>query len=483
MQLKAIFRILGILIMIFSVNMLPPIIVALCYDEVGSISPFVKTFLISFVSGFLLWLLCYRGSHELKVRDGFLLTTLAWVVLSIYGAIPFMLTVSPHSFMNAFFESVSGLTTTGAEVFTGLNNWQHSLIFYHQQLHFFGGMGILILAVAILSFLGVGGMQLYRAESSGPVKDSKITPRVMNTAKLLWSIYIILTVFCAIAYWFIGMTAFDAICEAFSTIATGGFSIHDESFAYYNNLTVDAVAIFFMILAASNFGLHYLLIRHRRIAHYWQDLEFRVFICTLGMLSIVVTIMLLIYHIYPTLITSAVKGSFAVVSLISTTGFSDGTFGEWPTFVPFLIMFVTLIGGCASSTAGGIKVIRMALMQKAGLRELKRLLRPKVVIPIKIGEEVLSETILQGIFGFFIVYIMLYVLLLLSLVGAGTDITTAFGVLSACIANAGMGIGKASSNFSEINEASKGILVFAMLIGRLEIFTVLILFVPEFWRS
>ena len=363
MQFAAIFRILGMLIMIFSINMLPPIVIALSYGEVGGISPFIKTFIVSFVSGLLLWIACNRGSRELKVRDGFLLTTLAWIVISIYGAIPFIFTVSPHSFINAFFESVSGLTTTGAEVFTGLNNWPHSLIFYHQQLHFFGGMGILVLAVAVLSFLGVGGMQLYRAEASGPIKDSKITPRIMSTAKFLLLIYVGLTVCCALAYWFTGMTLFDAVCEAFSTIATGGFSTHDESFAYYNNLTVDLVGIIFMILAASNFGLHYLFIQQRRFACYWHDLEFRVFIIILFLVSLAVTIALVAYHIYPTALVAAVKGTFAVVSLVSTTGFSDGTFAEWPTFVPFLIMFVTLMGGCVSSTAGGIKVIRVALMQ------------------------------------------------------------------------------------------------------------------------
>lgn len=473
MRCAAVFKILGILIMIFSMNMLPPMLIAVGYEEVGGIMPFAKTFIISFVSGFLFWFLCHRSANELKVRDGFLLTALAWVLISIYGAIPFVLTISPHSFVNAFFESVSGLTTTGAEGFSGLNNWPHYLIFYHQQLHFFGGMAILVLAVAVLSFLGVGGMQLYKAETTDPLKDGKITAHIMHTAKLLWLIYLGLMLSCACAYWLSGMSFFDAICEAFSTIATGGFSTHDESFAYYDNLTVEVVGIIFMVLAASNFGLHYLCIQQRRFTCYWQDLEFRIFIIILFLVSLGVTIALMVHHIYPSMLTSAVKGTFAVVSLVSTTGFSDGTFSEWSTLVPFLIMFVTLMGGCVSSTAGGIKVIRVAFMQKASLRELKHLVHPKV----------LPETLLQGVFGFFSIYILVYILLLLALVGAGTDFTTAFGVLSACIANAGLAIGKASVNFSQINEISKCILVFAMLIGRLEIFTILVLFVPELWRS
>jgi len=482
MQIFAILRILGVLLMIFSLSMLPPMGVNWWYgDGVGS--TFFITFLVTLFTGFLLWTPCRHHCQEIKNRDGFLIVVLFWSVLSLFAAIPFLL--GKHlgvSFSDAVFESVSGLTTTGTNVFTGLDQLPHAMRYYRQQIEFLGGMGIIVLAVAIMPMLGVGGMQLYRAETPGPIKDSKLTPRIMETAKTLWYIYVGLMIACAAAYWLAGMTIFDAVCESFGTVSTGGFSPHDRSFGYYNSDLINMIATFFMFIGGINFALHYTFIRHRSIKSYWRDVEFKAFFYTLATTTLIVTGTLLVYDVYSDFWHALAQSLFAVVSLGTTTGFVAGNFSTWPTFIPYLIMMVAIIGGCAGSTSGGVKVMRVLLLKKQASRELKRLLHPRAALTIKFSDQILPEQVIQAIWAFVAVFIALFVVMLLLLLATGLDFTTAFGAVAACLSNAGASIGNVSSSFADVSTFGKWVLIVAMLAGRLEIFTLLILFTPEFWQ-
>lgn len=481
--MQNILRLLGILMMIFSFSMLTPVGINSYYWD-GTFEPFIISFVITFLAGFILWLLFRKQRKELKIEDGFLIVVLIWVILSFFGALPFLLAKLPDvTFTDAVFETMSGLTTTGANVFHHLDQMSHSILYYRQQLHLIGGMGIIVLAVAILPMLGVGGMQLYRAETPGPIKDVKLTPRITQTAKTLWYVYLGLIAFCALSYWLAGMSPFDAVGESFSTISTGGFSLHDASFSYYNSLTIDVIGSIFMLLAATNFGLHFAAIQGRSIKCYFKNTEFRVFIIIVAVITIVVMITLLSHNVYKNLGVAFVHAFLTTVSMESTTGYTDGNFSMWPTFVPFLLMFAAIIGGCAASTAGGMKVVRFTLLLKHAKSEFMRLLHPKAVISIKLGERTLSEQIIYSIWGFIAVYFGLYVILFFMLLATGLDVTTTYGTLSACITNAGAGIGKIDVTFDVLNTTSKWLMIFAMLAGRLEFLTILILFTPSFWKK
>ncbi|MCK4607846.1 MAG: potassium transporter [Gammaproteobacteria bacterium] len=483
MQTSVIFRILGLLLMMFSFSMLPPIAINWYYHD-GASYPFLLAFALTFITGLICWFPLRHKHAELKIRDGFLVVVLFWLVLSFFGALPFLFDhLHGITFTNAIFESISGLTTTGANVFHNLAAMPHDILFYRQQLHLLGGMGIIVLAVAILPMLGVGGMQLYRAETPGPIKDAKLTPRITETAKTLWYIYLTLIAICGLSYWLAGMSPFDAVCESFSTISTGGFSPHDASLAYYHSNTIDLICSLFMLLSAVNFGLHFAALQSRSVKTYWKNSEFRVYILVWLIAVIAVVTTLICHHTYQHISDDIVKGITNTTSLSATAGYSDGNFGAWPTFVPFLIMFMALVGGCAGSTAGGLKIIRLAIMSKQAKRELMRLLHPKAIFSIKLGGRTLPEQIVQAVLGFVAIYILIYVVLLMLTLATGTDITTAYGALSACITNAGAGIGKVSENFDTLNIASKWLMIVAMFVGRLEFLTVLVLFTPAFWRK
>lgn len=482
MQFAAIFRVLGIMMMIFSLTNLPPMLVSEWYHD-GLVTVFFITMAMTFFTGFLCWFPTRYSSKDIKNRDGFLIVVLFWSVLSFFAAIPFMLAHSLHvSFTDAIFESISGLTTTGTNVFTGLDSLPQAMRYYRQQIEFLGGMGIIVLAVAIMPMLGVGGMQLYRAETPGPIKDAKLTPRITETAKRLWYIYIGLTALCALGYWTAGMNLFDAVCESFATISTGGFSIHDASFGFYHNTSIYLVGTFFMLLGATNFALHFTFLRHYRLRNYWKDVEFRTFCWILLTATAVITTVLLAHHTYPNLWDSFVQSLFAVVSLGTTTGFVAGNFSTWPTFVPYLIMVVGIIGGCAGSTSGGFKVVRVLLLQKQSKREFQRLLHPKATLTIKFGDHVLPEYVIEAIWAFVSLFIVMFVVMVLLLLATGLDFTTAYGAVAACMSNTGAGIGKVALDFEVVNTFGKWVLIVAMLAGRLEIFTLLVLFTPTFWR-
>ncbi len=483
MQFKTIFRVLGLLLMVFSLSMLPPAAVALWYKD-GALWAFIEVFFITLVTGAMLWVSCRHAHKDLKTREGFLIVVLFWTVLSFFGGLPFIFAHHPHaSFTDAMFEAMSGLTTTGTNVFSGIDFLPHAIRFYRQQLQFLGGMGIIVLAVAILPMLGVGGMQLYRAETPGPIKDTKLAPRITETAKTLWYIYIALTIACALSYWLAGMTPFDAIGESFATVATGGFSVHDSSFAFYDSNTIDMIASFFMLLGATNFGLHYMFLGNRKLSTYWQDRELRAFLLILLVAIVLITAVLITDGIYKNDWSAIVDTIFTVVSLGTTTGFVTARFDTWPTFIPYLIMIIAMIGGCAASTSGGVKVIRVLLLKKQGFRELKRLLHPTAVIPLKFGGKILSNDVIQAIWGFVSVFILVFAILFLVLLATGLNVETAFGAVAACLSNAGASIGNVAVSFESISPTAKWTLIFAMLAGRLEIFSLLVLFTPTFWRK
>lgn len=481
MHYRVILRILGILLMVFSFTMLPPVFISWLYDD-GTLFPFALGFAITFVTGMLIWLPVYRVKQDLRTRDGFLITVLFWTVLGLFGAIPLMISDTPHlSVADAVFESLSGLTTTGATVMTGIDYLPESVLYYRQQLQWLGGMGIIVLAVAILPMLGIGGMQLYRAETPGPVKDSKLTPRITETAKALWYVYLSLTICCAIGYWVAGMNWFDAIGHSFSTVAIGGFSTHDASIGYFDSPVIEAICIFFMTISAVNFGLHFFAWRQHSITHYFRDPEFNFFIIGLLIIILITFTALITASIYPAM-EAFRKAAFMVVSVATTTGFATADFSSWPSMLPFLLFVAAFAGGCAGSTGGGMKVIRVVLILKQGYREIVRLVHPNAIIPVKLGSKAISDKVLQAVWGFFSVYLIVFVVMLICLMATGLDQVTAWSAVGATLNNLGPGLGDVAAHYGDISDTAKWVLCFAMLLGRLEVFTLLVLFTPAFWR-
>jgi len=403
--------------------------------------------------------------------------------LGFVGAVPFMLSENPHmTFTDSVFESMSGLTTTGATVIQGIDNLPPSIKFYRQQIQWLGGMGIIVLAVAILPMLGVGGMQLYRAETPGPMKDDKLTPRITETAKALWYIYLGLTVACALAYWLAGMSLFDAVGHSFATIAIGGFSTHDASMAYFDSAVIEAIAVVFMVIAGANFALHFRAWHRLTLRPYRIDAEFRTFVGLLAVIALVTSLYLYWSDVYTSLFEAARHGIFQTVSISTTAGFTTTGYHDWPNFLPVLLLFSSFIGGCAGSTGGGLKVIRVLLLSKQGMREIARLVHPNAVVPIKIGGNPLSGRVVDAVWGFFATYVAVFSLLMLALMATGLDQETAFSAMAASINNLGPGLGDVALNYGSITDSAKWILCAAMLLGRLEIFTLLVLLTPSFWR-
>jgi len=483
MQLIAILRIMGLLLMLFSITMLPPALIGFIYGD-GEAIPFAVSFIVILLLGTFIWLPVRRYRKELRLRDGFVIVVVFWLVWGFSGSIPFLLSEDPGlSFVDSVFESVSALTTTGATVITNIDPLPHAILFYRQQLQWLGGMGIIVLAVAILPMLGIGGMQLYRAETPGPIKDSKLTPRITETAKALWYIYLGLTIICAMAYWLAGMNAFDAIAHSFSTIAIGGFSTHDASIGYFDSTAIEAVAVVFMLLAGMNFSLHFFAWRSNSIKPYWNDPEVQTYLFVLFCVSIIISSFLIILGIYDSVGGAIQHGIFQVVSMGTTSGFTTTEFYNWPGFLPVLLIFISFIGGCAGSTGGGIKVIRCLLLYRQGVREITRLIHPNAMISVKVGNKAMPERVVNAVWGFFSLYVVSFSILLLMMMAAGHDQVTAFSAIAACMNNLGPGLGEVGANYAGINATGKWILCFAMLLGRLEIFTLLVLFTTTFWRN
>ncbi len=482
MKFFAVQKILGLLLTLFSFTMLPPVAVGLFYRD-GDVWPFFAAFVLILGVGLLTFLPVMRLHQELRVRDGFLVVVLFWTALGLAGALPFVLADQPNlSITDAIFESMSGLTTTGATVIVGLDDLPKAILFYRQQLQWLGGMGIIVLAVAVLPMLGVGGMQLFRAEMPGPMKDAKLTPRITETAKALWYIYAFMTVACALAYWGAGMSFFDAIGHSFSTVAIGGFSTHDASMGYFNSTLIEMIAVFFMLMAAMSFALHFVAFRRMDLRIYWQDSEFKFFIAVMTTVTAVTTLALFYTDTYITWDDAFTNGLFQAVSIGTTAGFTTAEFYYWPPFLEILLLFASFIGGCAGSTGGGIKVVRFLLLIKQGIREIERLIHPSAQIPVRIGGKSVNHRVVDAVWGFFSLYVASFVIMYLMLAATGLDLMTSFSAVAACINNLGPGLAQVGPHYAGLPDPAKWILCFAMLLGRLEIFTLLVLLTPTFWQ-
>jgi len=489
MNLPVVSRILGMLLGMFSLTMIPPMLVSWHFDDGGWLT-FLNGMGVILVAAAVFWLAGKPANSgmDLRLRDGFLIVALFWVVLGVAGSAPLIMSASLNiSITDAIFESISGLTTTGATILTGLDELPRSILFYRQMLQWLGGMGIIVLAVAVLPMLGVGGMQLYRAETPGPVKDHKLTPRITQTAKALYFIYAGITVACFAAYWIAGMDWFDALGHAFSTVAIGGFSTHDASIGYYaqighpNALMIEMIAVVFMLIGAANFSLHFLAWKNRSIKGYLQDPEFKAMITILLTVTAITVFYLFASGFYEGFTESMRKGLFQAVSIGTTTGFTTAKYSTWPGSLPVMLLLVSFIGGCAGSTGGGMKVIRWLLIYKQGAREVLRLVHPNAEIPVKLGTAAVPTRVIEAVWGFFSIYIVMFGVMMLLLMATGLDQDTAFSAIAATLNNLGPGLAGVADNFIAIPDLAKWISIFAMLLGRLEIFTLLVLFTPSFW--
>ena len=474
-------KILGVLLTLFSSTLLIPLTVAVLIDE-STVTGFTYAFAVTLCSGLFLWLPFRTRQRELRIRDGFLVTSLFWTTLGLFGSLPFALTeslgIGP---VDAVFESISGLTTTGATVLTGLDAMPASILLYRQLLQWLGGIGIIVIAVAILPMLGIGGMQLYRTEIPGPSKDTKLTPRIAGTAKALFVVYLALTMLCGGAYYAAGMGAFDALCHALSTVAIGGFSTHDGSMGYFDSNAVLLVSSLFMLFSSISFGMHYIAWSRRHIGAYLRDSETRFFLSAVA-LCVVVTCGFLLLSETLDAQDSLVHGLFQTIAIVTTAGFATQDFSVWPLFLPILLIMFSFMGGCVGSTAGGIKAMRLMLIYKQGLREMRQLVHPHAVIPLKVGNRRVEASVVSAVWSFFAVYTFVFIVLMLAVMATGLDFLTAFSAMAATLNNLGPGLGAVSANYAAIGDTAKGILCLAMLLGRLEIFTLLVLFTPAFWR-
>ena len=481
MHTHSIARIVGLFAIMFGLTLTIPILISLWYRETESIN-FLKPMVCSLALGLGLWLVGRLRPVNLGVRDGFLIVALFWLLFSLLGAWPLMLSVrlSP---VDAIFESASGVTTTGATVITGLDDLPKSLLFYRQQLQWLGGMGLIVLGVAVLPMLGIGGMQLYRAEAPGPLKEEKLTPRLAETARALWRIYLGLTLACALGYWLAGMDLFDAIAHSLATVSTGGFSTHDASIGHFRNAAVEAVSIVFMLLASINFGVHYVVLLRRNPLYWFRDVEVRTFLLFVLAVTFFAGVILRLQGGYAHWHPSLRDATFEVVSVVTSTGFGIVDFSHWPEMLPVLLIFISFVGGCGGSTAGGMKMMRVLLLVRQGTLEVRRLIHPHAYQPLRLGRRVIDDRLMQAIWGFFAVYTATFVLLVMLMIHAGLDKVSAFAAVATCMNNLGPGLGQVAYNFQSVSDFGKLVGVMAMLLGRLEVFTILVLMSPHFWRG
>ena len=482
MKYRLISKILSTGLILFSASQLFPIIISLIYNEQNYLS-FLESSLITFASGLFLYGVNYSKDYEdLKIRDGFLLIVLLWFIFSIFASIPFILKTNPLTIVNAYFEAVSGLTTTGATIFVNLDNELKSILFYRALLQWVGGLGIVVLAIALFPILGIGGMQLYRGEASNPVNNNKLRPKMAETAKSLWLIYLFLPILCFFCYRFSGMTNFDAVTHAFTTIAIGGFSNYDNSFAYFSNNFIYLFASDFMFLSAISFSLHFVAFNKIDITGYFKDKELRFYTTIIFVSLILIFIVLQSTNAddnFDTLILSV----FQTISFATTTGFVSTDQSSLPLFIPYLLIALAGMGACAGSTGGGLKAIRVYILFRQAKNELKKLIHPSSVIPLKIGDNVIDKEISDSVWGFVSVYLFALFFGILLILATGINIETAFSTIFSCLNNLGPALGDATENYASLNDASKIILSFTMILGRLDIYTLLVLFTTFFWRS
>ncbi len=471
----------GILCLLFSIIFVPPIIVSYIYHD-DVMPQFAEAFVTTLILGSILWAPFSFKKVDLHRRDGFLIIALVWLLLSFLSSIPFDL-ILHSSVIDSLFEAVSGVTTTGATVLTGLDEMPPSLLFYRQELQWFGGMGLVVLAVALMPQLGIGGMSIYKAEVPGVMKEEKMTPRLSQTASLLWKMYLALTISCALAYWLAGMSIYDAISHSLATVSTGGFSTHDQSLNYFHSSLIENIAVVFMLLGAINFSIHFIAFRGKSIKSYFKDEEVRWFLwIVLGAITMIVITLEYNNYYYHTSRTIQ-DVTFTVVSMITSTGFVTADYSLWPVFVPVLLMLIGFVGGCGGSTAGGMKVMRVLILFKLAKREMHRLLHPHGIFGVRLNRRHMPNRVLESVFGFFSLYIVSFVILLLLMMVDGVDQVTAFSAVATCMNNMGPGLGEVAQSFAGLDDPAKIISIVSMLLGRLEVVSILVLLSPEYWKA
>ena len=476
-------HVFALVMMVFSATMLAPLIMSVWQLD-AALSSFVISAVATFVLGALLWLATRQFRRELKTRDGLLLVALVWVALPAVAGFP-LWHYLPINFTDAYFEAASGLTTTGGTVLSGLEYLPPSINLWRHLLSWLGGMGIIVLAVAILPMLGVGGMQIYRAEMPGPMKDAKLTPRIGQTAKLLWAVYAGLTAACVVCLKFAGMSWFDAVCHGFSALALGGFSTYDDSIGHFNSVSIELVLTGFQILAALNFATHYAAWSQRGLKAYARDAEAKAILGVLLVSVLGVALYLYAAGTYGQFPTALRHSLFNLVSIATDSGLHTQDYSRWPIFAPMWMMFLSCLLASSGSTGGGIKMIRTLVLAKQANRELNLLVHPNMVRPLKIGGNVIANRVVFAVLGFVFLYFMSIVTLVFVLLASGLDFMTSFSAIIACINNAGPGLGLVGpgSNYGVLTDFQTWVCSIAMLLGRLEVFTLLVLFTPTLWRK
>ena len=476
--------VLGLILMVFGITYLLPIFTSLYYND-GMTQHFLRGLLLNFGVGGLLALMCIRFRGEVKTRDGYLLVASFWILMASAATLPLLWALPELSFTDAFFETTSALTTTGATVFTGLDHLAPSLNLWRHELNWIGGLGIIVLAVAILPLLGFGGMQLYKAEIAGPIKDSKMTPRINQTARLLWMVYLGLTICCMFALKLAGMDWFDAICHAFSTMSLGGLSTHDDNIRYFNSIDIEQVLIFFTLISAMNFAVHYQALHQRSLKPYLLDPEAMPMLGLLAASVLICSLYLWNVQIFASFPEALRYAGFNLISVATSGGFVNDSFDNWPPFVVWWMLYLTSITACTGSTGGGIKMFRTLLLWKQAGREMFSILHPHAINPLRIGDMPIPNKIVFSVLAFIFLYFISIIVLTFSLLFSGLEPLSALGAVVSCINNVGPGLYMVSklNNYQSLSDFQTWICAIAMLLGRFEVFTLLMLFTPSFWRK
>lgn len=486
-QMKRAFTVihaLGLMLMVFSITYVMPVITSVIYRDSSLFLDFLLAMACTAALGFLMWMLTRHYKGALSIRHGYLLVVGMWTAMPAFATLPLLLAIPEMTFTDAYFETMSGMTTTGATVLTGLDSLPPAINVWRHELNWLGGLGIIVLAVAVLPLLGIGGRQLFMAEAPGPVKDNALTPRIAETARYLWMLYLGITLICVATLKWAGMNWLDAVCHAFSAMGLGGFSTHDASIGYFNSQLIESVLILFMLVAVVNLSTHFMALRKKTFAPYRDDAEALPVLKLIFASCIGIAFLLWWQGVYPDYWIALRHTSFNLVSIATSSGYSSVDYAQWPIFAPLWMMFLTAIAASSGSTGGGIKMIRTLVLFKQAGREFLRMMHPAVVNPMKIGGRAVANNIVFAVLGFIFLYFIVIATFTFALLISGMDIISALSAVLASINNCGPGLGTVgpASNYQGLNDFQTWICTFAMLIGRLEIFTVLILFYPRFWQ-
>jgi trk system potassium uptake protein TrkH len=483
-RIAPVLNVLSKVVMLFSAAFLVPLTLSWIFDD-GAQRAYDEAIVITFAAGALTWLFTRKSQRELQTRDGFLLVLLVWTGLPAFATLPLLIFMPDLSFTDAYFETVSGITTTGSTILSGLDALPLSINLWRGLLVWLGGMGLIVLAVAILPLLGVGGMQIYKAETPGPMKDTKLTPRITETAKGLYLIYVGISVACGLSFWLAGMTPFDAVMHTFSTMGLGGFSSHDASFGYWNSPAIEAVTVVFMLVAGINFSTHFLAWRQRGATAYRHDPEVRWFLtATLGS-ALMIAVYLTAMRVYPDFFQALRFALFNTVSIATTTGFANTDFNQWPFFAPLWMLFLSCFASCSGSTGGGMKMVRAQLLFRQGRRELTRLIHPAARLPVKLAGQVVPNNVIYAVLAFAFLYVFAIIIMTLLMTASGLEFITAFSAVVASINNMGPGLNQVgpATTYAILTDFQTWVCTIAMLLGRLELLTVLVVFTRAFWRA